>query len=397
MKNLIRQYFREGGEGEDISDSTVGSLPAEEANLKVNKLIELVYGTDPFSKALTGRTPERIEQETGIPKNQMFPENAKILYVGDPWQRMGKAIDKPNLTIIDYEFGDVVSFVTDNEEFRHRIDMKTQYLLSEISYLKESGQTDEAQISWINQFEQLAVLAKTLSDIANSQEDYKKAEHAWGIAKEFVEMQYKKDAENIDETKSGDPGSQIDEYDIFSSFRKEAWYTCIYGERGFKDIPDFLNIIVPKMNEKRRQLLLEGVVEEDAVKVVGRLTRSWIEELRLKKIPQKANVVEAVFPALPFQNRSFDRFIASWSISAHTFGVLDREEFGKYWLEIYRVLNKSGEAYIFPLHYSHVDIDALESSLKEFSSHHNCEWKYLDHEGQSTTSFESAETLWLKK
>lgn len=68
---------------------------------------------DRACKALTGRTPERIEEEDGIKKEWAFPDEAKILYVGDPWQRMGKEIDKGNLTIIDYEYGEVASFITD--------------------------------------------------------------------------------------------------------------------------------------------------------------------------------------------------------------------------------------------------------------------------------------------
>jgi len=89
--------------------------------------------------------------------------------------------------------------------------------------------------------------------------------------------------------------------------------------------------------------------------------------------------------------------VSSWSISAHTFGALDKEGFSKYWEEIYRVLNNQGEAYIFPLHYSNVDEDAFVSSLIEFVGRHNFQWKFIDDTGQETNNFAYAETLCLKK
>jgi len=398
MKNLLRKYSKEGWEGEDINDPQSVNGKADAPNdSPLRKMTELVYETDREAKSLTGRTPERIQRETGIPREQMFPENAKILYVGDPWQRMGKAIDSPNLTIIDYEFGDVASFVTNNESFRSGISRKAEHLLSQIGWFKQDTFLQPEQLAWLEEFENLAQSAKLLSDSATTLETYPKAAEAWGKAKEFIEAQYKKDLENIDETRTGDPGDSIGEYDAFSAFRKEAWYSCIYGERGFKDIPDFNNIIVPKINEKKNQLQKEGVSQEQIEKEIAKSMKGWIEDIRLKKIPERANVVEAVFPALPFKAKSFDRFVSSWSISAHTFGALDKEGFSKYWEEIYRVLNNQGEAYIFPLHYSNVDEDAFVSSLIEFAGRHNFQWKFIDDTGRETNNFAYAETLCLKK
>ncbi len=398
MKNLLSRYTKEGWDGEPV----ITPPPAEDTktdtpDLPPTQITDLVYQTDPGAKSLTGRTPERIEQETGIPKERMFPENAKILYVGDPWQRMGKAIDNPNLTIIDYEFGDIASFVTDNEGFRFSIGRRVEYLLSYIGSFKESENLRPSQLAWLNEFEFLVQNAKLLSDSAKTLEDYPKAAESWCKAKDFIEDQYKKDLEIIDETKTGDPGDSIGEYDAFSAFRKEAWYLCIYGERGFRDLPDFYNIIVPKISEKKNKLQKEGLGEKEIERKIFKSMKGWIEEIRLKKIPEHANVVEAVFPALPFKNESFDRFVASWSVSAHTFSVLDKQGFEKYWTEIYRVLNNQGEAFIFPLHYTYVDKESFETSLNEFASQNKLEWTYFDWQGEETSDFDSAETLWLKK
>ena len=60
---------------------------------------DTVFEVDPSSKSLTGRTPERLEQETGIPKEELFPEGKDIIYVGDPWQRMGVELDNEHIFI----------------------------------------------------------------------------------------------------------------------------------------------------------------------------------------------------------------------------------------------------------------------------------------------------------
>ena len=77
-----------------------------------------------------------------------------------------------------------------------------------------------------------------------------------------------------------------------------------------------------------------GMRSDEAEDGANRKTKGWVEEIRLKKVPKQANVVEAIFPELPFAPASFDRFVASWSISAHTFGVLNEAGFRGYWEEI---------------------------------------------------------------
>ncbi len=133
---------------------------AEEKNLKEDKndktqklqeLTNLVYQIDPMEKALTGRTPTRIEEETGISADEIFPMNTKILYVGDPWQRMGKELDEShgsNFTLIDYEFGEVASFVRDDDFFRARIEAKGWSCIETFQQLIESNSYSEKEIAW---------------------------------------------------------------------------------------------------------------------------------------------------------------------------------------------------------------------------------------------------------
>ena len=202
MKNMLRHY--ESGGFEDDEPDKVDVLEEKEAHQEQesSRLSDLVYRTDPDAKALTGRTLERVARETGISRERMFPENKKILYVGDPWQRMGKELDNANFTLIDYEFGDIASFIKDESEFRSNAAIKIERLLSRIEELKQGDILREDQLLWIQQFEQLVFRARDVSDSARNIEDYPKAAEAWNDAKKFIEEQYAKDLEDIDENKS---------------------------------------------------------------------------------------------------------------------------------------------------------------------------------------------------
>lgn len=101
------------------------------------RIRDYVRHCDQEEKALTGRTPEIIEEETGFKKEDIFPEGKQILYVGDPWQRMGREINDSRLKIIDYEFGETASFVEDEEKFRKDIIYEGENLFSHIEYIKD--------------------------------------------------------------------------------------------------------------------------------------------------------------------------------------------------------------------------------------------------------------------
>lgn len=342
---------------------------------KLNELTELVYETDPYGKALTGRTPERIEEETGIPQDEMFPQDADILYVGDPWQRMGKELDESHgsrLTLIDYEFGEVASFETNDESFRHRIEWKGEHTQNTLENLLAEGAeiyTDK-DIVWMQAFKELLQEANDLSQNAKTDADYYNASEAWTRAREFIEVTHKAQLEEQEQQQKepGDPDQPYDspEQEDIASFRTDAWYTCVDGERGFKDIPDWKNIIKPKVDAKEKELA--HLPEEERERQIADWTRTWIEEIRLQKKTEKANVVEAVFPQLPFKNESFDRFVASWSISAHTFSQMDTEGFNTYWDEIRRVLKPGGSAYIFPLNFYWEPDQQFIDSLKQLET-----------------------------
>lgn len=375
---------------------------------------------DKPDKALTGRTPEIIQEETGFKKEDIFPENKQILYVGDPWQRMGKEINDSRLKIIDYEFGETASFVENEKYFRQDVIFNGENLLEGIEAVKGSVEKEEDK-KWL---EDLHNLISEALDLSKSQEidfyenfynneeyggekreenknkldkNYEKAAEAWGKAKRLITEKYSQDKTLKDETEIEQREEFLKKYyneeDDFEKLRQNAWYKCIEGERGFKDISDLYNIIIPKLEKKIEEIGKKEsrvLSEEETDDLVEKYKKKFIDEIRLRKKTDKAEVLQARFPELPFKDKSFDRFVASWSISAHIFNALNKEEFNMCWKEIARVLAKNGEAYIFPLNYYFDDRSDLVESLKEASVKENFSWGIYDFSDK--TKVEAKET-----
>lgn len=379
---------------------------------KREEIKDLIYEVDRNSKALTGRTPEKIEEETGIDKDIIFPAEGKILYVGDPWQRMGREIDDKRLVIIDYEFGDAASFIENEADFRRAIEWKGKNLLQKIKYLAQADNLSDKDLAWLTTFQGLAEEAHLASQAATYVKDGKKyigdyaaAAAAWTKARSLIEESYKEEKEEseFEDEEYGEPGDRRREYDEISEFRLSAWYDCVFGERGFKDIPDWNEVVLPKLETeiiKEEKRLKRNLAENEARNIIERKKKSYIEEIRLKKSPRNTQVVEAIFPELPFKKNTFDRFIASWSISAHLFSELDKKGFDYCWKEILRVLTQKGEAYIFPLSYYFDDKRLMRDSLAEAENDGLLVWKLYDSDGKElgrNVDYDDAHTLWIGK
>jgi hypothetical protein len=375
-----------------------------------DKIRKYVFDIDSAQKRLTGRTPEKIEEETGISKDLIFPPDKKILYVGDPWQRMGREINDDRLTIIDYEYGEVASFVEDDEAFRENINVAGKNLLQRMENLKGWIENNDDK-KWLESFYLLIKKACNFSEKINfydknnskSAEEYKKAAKNWESAKNFIEEKYAQDKIIKDGENKGEAGD-YENNDAFSEFRREVWYDCVYGERGFKDIPDWHNIVLSKLEKiikEKEEKIGKKLDDEERNEIINKHKKRFIEEIRLKKRTDKANVVQGMFPDLPFKDGSFDRFVASWSISAHIFEEMNKEEFKHCWKEITRVLSKKGEAYIFPLGYYFDNEDNMIESLEEFEKNRKICWKLYNYNGEEIENIEddidAAYTLWLGK
>lgn len=371
---------------------------------------------DETEKALTGRTPEIIAKETGFGKEEIFPENEQILYVGDPWQRMGREINDSRLKIIDYEFGETASFISNEEYFRNDICLQGEYLLtsieSAINSIKKDQNTDKEKLD-ISELEELKKLVGSAWEMSKDESldfyenfydnddyggngreekkkkldgDYKKIAEAWKEARIFIEKKHNQDKTLKDEAEVEQEEKaekiKIEDFDVLEILYKEAWYKCVNGERGFRDIPDWHNIIIPKLErilEKAEGEKGMSLTEEEKDDLVGKYRKKFIDDIRLKKRTDEAEVLQARFPELPFKDKSFGRFVASWSISAHIFDWMNKREFDCCWEEIARVLAKDGEAYIFPLNYHFGDKTEMLESLKEAAVKLNFTWEIYDY------------------
>jgi len=377
---------------------------------------ETVMEVDPLGKALTGRTPERLEDETGIPKEELFPDGKDVVYIGDPWQRMGTERDNPHTFIVDYEFGETAEFIDNPEAFLDRMlpavsgDSADDGELAlpvgnscrqhgEYQLAGEKEDLTSRQKKWLEQFLELIKKANDLTRKLDRKkfEDFGPVADAWGEARFFIETTYKQEMADTEESLPSFVGDPRREYDPLSEFRKQAWYDCVYAERGFRDIPDWLTKVEPRLKERRIELETAGKDEEEIEKTLKTARKILIDHLRLRRKPEEANVIQAVFPELPFRDGSFDRLVASWSISAHVFSHLDRTGFNACWQEIRRVLKDEGKAYIFPLDYEQIDEEEFFASLREFAEKTGLKWKVLDDRGQPVDGEHLAETLLLEK
>lgn len=361
---------------------------------------EKIKQYDAPEKSLTGRKLYQIAQETGLPSKEMFPDNKTILYVGDPWQKMGREINDTRLTIIDYEYGETASFITDEKKFRKYTDDNGNQLLTKIIDFQKKPKNQEDE-HWLEELCKIIVQAYSFSigigyitmNDKNVMEEYQQAADKWQEVKK-----------NINEKARHEFGNSNNiEYSEFNEFRISIWHFCNTVARGFKDILDWHNIILPQLqndikeNEKRNRKRLD---EKESETFIEEHKKKYIEELRLKKKIKKPNVVEAMFPALPFRDKTFDRFVASWSISTHIFNKLNQDEFKYCWQEIIRVLNDDGEAYIFPIGNYTRDKSHMIESLKYMEQEGLIEYKILDEKGKEIKEdleIDRANTLWIGK
>ena len=299
-----------------------------------SEVADLVLEVDPYGKALTGRTPERLEEETGIPKEELFPEGKDIIYVGDPWQRMRVELDNKHMFIIDYEFGESAEFMSDKEAFLNSMlstgskdgniggdELYHQPGLSEsiVSDAKRWLELDNLTVKqrmWLEGFNEIVKRANEATQQLDTDklDEYEKAADAWRKAREYIETTYQQEIAETEEQLPTSPGDPEHEYDPLASFRKQAWYDCVYAERGFRDIPDWLTQIEPALDKRRIELEKAGKPEKEIEEELVKTRKTLIDRIRLRKKPENAHIIQAVFPELPFKNESFDRFVASWSI-----------------------------------------------------------------------------------
>ena len=306
---------------------------------------------------------------------------------------MGKEIDDNRLVIVDYEYGETASFIRDKNRFKQDISHRSENLLHKLTSLRTYRTLTPDESSWLDSFETIIQQARLSIENLDNISQYPEAASQWLKAKEYIDEAYRKQQTN------GDAGDKTQICDDISYFRTDAWYDCVLGERGFRDLYDWEHIIMPKVKQKEQELShKQDITEEEKQTIIDSWIRTWINEIRLEKKPAKAHVVVGVFPQLPFKDKHFDRMVASWSISAHLFAYLDHDQFMVCWKETARVLADEGEAFIFPLTYEDIDQETILNSLYEAQHMYGITFELLDNTGTllADEDFYYATTLHLK-
>lgn len=297
-------------------------------------LSKATFEIDGSEKKLTGRKPEVYALESDVPLSELFPPNKSVLNIGDPWQ----VIDFEGVTTIEYESGEEAEFIHDSEDFLQKMPDSFQSLFNQIN-----EDVDYAKLR-----SQLSLLQDKFNTTDVSDYD-EYGDQIIALCK-LLPKQYIQKAERD-----------------FYYRNINIWHALQRLGRGFKDV--WLNkcIIDPAVEKERVLRIKEGglLTEEEETNFRQRL----IEEHRFVRKTKRTELIKGVFPDVPCEDKSFDRLVASSSISRHMFPVMTEADFMIYFDEIDRLLKKDGVCYIWPiiLHTSY-DEDNLINSLRRYLS-----------------------------
>ncbi len=321
-------FARVRHERHDVAEG-LADARAERRDAFLEDIVRKVHEVDASQKALTGRKPEQYSQESGLKLAELFPEDGDILNIGDPWQ----ALDLPGVVSVDYESGEEAEFIRDADEF---VDNKDRYTSYAKSFL-ESVCRDLIRIN-PSAAERLDTLQKEFAQVCTLPEesDAKKYDGVGDGIMAFAKNFTATVNEIIEEQKAG--GEYI------GNNVREFWYVLQILGSNFKDVYLWKEVIESGL----RQAVIErkGLTSDEENKLVWQI----VHQHRFVRRMKHADYIQGTFPVVPFTDHSFDRIVASWSISTHMFPVMDRAEFDAYWEEIDRLLKKDGVAYMWPIY-----------------------------------------------
>lgn len=296
---------------------------------RASEFLELARPIDERDKALTGRRIDDYVRESGLSADELFPENGRILNIGDPWQ----TLDREGVINLEYETGEEASFISDENYFLSTLGYSFDEIGNEIFHIKE-------------QQPKLAdVLEKKLihlQELVNEEINVNNFPAISGLAQDIVQ----------------EIGGLVPKY--YARF-PDAWYSAVHIARGFSDLHLLKTVIEPAI--VREAVQKKGLTTQQEAE----LKRQLIEEHRGRSKYTSSELVKGAFPNTDFEDGSFDRITASWSISAHMFAVMDARHFDTTFKEIDRLLRKDGAAYFWPMNYWYDHPDELLESAEKYA------------------------------
>ncbi|MBI2415632.1 MAG: methyltransferase domain-containing protein [Candidatus Kerfeldbacteria bacterium] len=313
----------------------------------VAALQEKIRKTNEGLKRINGHSAEYVAASLERSVEEVFPSDGRTVYVGDPWQKL----DRKGVVIVDYEFGPVVEFQADRDVYLEVLGSRLRSIAWRVSEQADSP----AQIFLKREF----AVAEQLYETARTQQltEYER------ISNQFLELKQRIEQEIERET----DGKEHDPLHALNATVRDLWYVAVQGARAV-DVLDWAT----ELDEPYRQFaenLPKRLSEKDREKKLQEKRRQLIESIRFEKTAKEAEVVQAMFPFLPFDDATFDRFVAFWSISTYVFEHLESGELTRYWEEIYRLLKPGGKAYIAPLFQSNEY--ELDATLRQFAKQHS--------------------------
>jgi hypothetical protein len=325
-KDVQRDLHRQFSDTED-----------EHERRRRSNLVEVVQAVDGESKALTGRKKHMYAIEAGIQESELFPPERTVLNIGDPWQ----TLDEPGVTTMDYETGEEAQFAKDPERF---LDTTLVRLIEDLQNFVDTHRPHEPAIC--------GTAEKLIAD-------YHRMTHPLSVddlprlAFWCTPLQ-----EHIRERTAGTNDDAP--YGRGTDPVRDLWYTVESLRTGLLDAHLMKTVIEPKLEKELSSGGIVSDVEQEA------FIAQQVREHRFQKKNTRAEFVHATFPDVPFDDYTFDRVVASWSVSTHLFPVLTHEQFTVYWDELDRILKSDGTAYLWPV-YGGNNV-TLRSSLIEYVS-----------------------------
>lgn len=404
-------------------------------------IIDAVHAYDANYKALTGRVKETYIALSGLPEQELFPEGADILNIGDPYLKL----DIPGVVSIDYETGEQSQFTTDEYalyfQFLPTVVSAQTSIQDWIAVLESPVMQDPQKEAAVNDLrtveEQLRVFMneymprlklKDRHAIFDSlrtvqallQEQFAIDPSFADFYKYVVNFIHSSEdvmlfCDNIDrlyiELMHKERSAELPQDQV--AFREAASYikTTIFPQlfhHSIQDFPRFQQMLEPVFEGlghvrapgqfldsdpqvtnvfydiwKLKNGLRDAHLYKTAIE--PRLEREafaegWSDteyahqrELAIQRElpPSKREFMDfkiALFPDTPFEDHSFDRIIASWSVTAHIFSSLDTDAYLAIWHECARLLRPGGKAYMWPTGYNGISTDDFLESIVAYAA-----------------------------
>jgi hypothetical protein len=306
----------------------------EEANLQVgieeyrnlkrkdnlNKITGNNIRIDVEHKALTGRKPEDYSKESGISLDELFPKDGEVLNIGDPWQ----AIDMEHVTTIEYESGREASFCYTKEQFNRILEYNTKKIQDILNLLLIKNDNHHSVVNFINKTKENLALIPDISI-----KGYDSFSESWLELSDFFNNEIR---------------SILNTEEWLSDEVKNIWHSLQAIAWAYKDM--YLNHSVIEPTILAEAIRRKGLSSSDEYKI----RQGLITQNRFRMKQNETEYIKDVFPSHDLADDSFDRIIASWSISTHAFEEMTSEEFLECWDEIDRILKKDGVAYMWPIY-----------------------------------------------